>query len=55
MPSVFPLNWDYIDYSSPGYKFMAGVAVPEMAALLGYDPYDAKTNTGFGCYGCHQY
>jgi hypothetical protein len=34
-------------------KFMADVVEPQMAKLLGAKPYDPKTNTGFGCLGCH--
>ncbi len=26
---------------------------PKMAAAMGEEHYDAKTNTGFGCKGCH--
>lgn len=34
-------------------KFMHEKVVPEMAAAFGKQPYDPKTNTGFGCGGCH--
>ncbi len=33
--------------------FMAKEIVPATAALLGQQPYDAKTQKGFGCMGCH--
>jgi hypothetical protein len=35
-------------------KFMAEQVVPHMATALGLAPYDMKTNTGFGCHGCHE-
>lgn len=34
-------------------KFMMEKVVPEMAALLHAEPYDATTQQGFGCFGCH--
>jgi hypothetical protein len=34
-------------------KFMMEKVVPEMATLLGTQPYDPKTQKGFGCAGCH--
>ena len=34
-------------------KFMHEHVVPEMASAMGEPAYDAKTNTGFGCAGCH--
>ena len=34
-------------------KFMAERVVPEMAAILGMQPYDPATQQGFGCGGCH--
>ncbi len=34
-------------------QFMMKQVVPEMATLLGKAPYDPKTNSGFGCAGCH--
>jgi hypothetical protein len=34
-------------------KFMTDEVTPRMADLLGVDPYDPKTRTGFGCFGCH--
>ena len=32
---------------------MAKQVEPSMAALLGEQPFDMKTKTGFGCMGCH--
>ena len=34
-------------------KWMHEVVEPEMAKSMGQQPYDMKTNTGFGCKGCH--
>lgn len=34
-------------------KFMATKVVPDMAKMLGQDPYDPKTGKGFGCHECH--
>lgn len=34
-------------------KFMADKVVPDMAQLLGQEPYDPKTGKGFGCHNCH--
>ncbi len=34
-------------------KWMHEVVEPTMAEALGEKPYDMKTNTGFGCKGCH--
>lgn len=34
-------------------KFMAERVVPEMAKLLGEEPYNPETQEGFGCYDCH--
>ena len=35
-------------------KFMHEEVVPKMAELFGKPPYDPKTNSGFGCGGCHK-
>ena len=35
-------------------KFMHENVVPKMAELFGKPPYDPKTNSGFGCGGCHK-
>ncbi len=34
-------------------KFMQGTLGPEMAKLLGYQPFDFRAHTGFSCYQCH--
>lgn len=33
--------------------FMYDEVTPKMVELLGYEPYDAATGEGFGCFGCH--
>jgi hypothetical protein len=33
--------------------FMMEKVAPEMAKLLEVEPYDPKTNQGFGCFNCH--
>jgi hypothetical protein len=35
-------------------KFMAEQVVPQMAKLLGEQPYNPETHQGFGCFDCHQ-
>ena len=35
------------------FKFMSGTVVPQMAAMLGEQPYDPATKGGFGCFRCH--
>jgi hypothetical protein len=34
-------------------KFMMSKVVPDMAAMLGEQPFDPKTGQGFGCHDCH--
>lgn len=34
-------------------KFMMEKVVPEMATLLGMEPFDPQTKQGFGCMNCH--
>jgi hypothetical protein len=34
-------------------KFMMSKVVPDAAALIGEQPYDPKTQKGFGCFDCH--
>jgi hypothetical protein len=38
---------------APMVEFMAKQVVPTMAGLLGEQPYDPKTQQGFGCLECH--
>lgn len=35
-------------------EFMSKQVVPEMAKTIDMEPYNPETQTGFGCYGCHQ-
>ena len=35
------------------FAFMKDTVEPQMASLLGEQPFDPKTGQGFGCYGCH--
>jgi hypothetical protein len=35
------------------YGFMSKQVAPTMAGLLGEQPYDMKTQQGFGCFNCH--
>lgn len=34
-------------------RFMMDKVVPEMAGLLGMQPYNPTTHEGFGCFACH--
>jgi hypothetical protein len=34
-------------------KFMSETVVPQMAEMLGEQPYDHVTQKGFGCFECH--
>ena len=40
-------------YEAKFAKFMMQKVVPEMATLLGDEPFDPGTGKGFGCFGCH--
>jgi hypothetical protein len=35
-------------------KFMSEQVVPQMAKLLGEEPFNPETGKGFGCFDCHQ-
>ena len=35
------------------FEFMMKQVEPQTAALIGEQPFDMKTNTGFGCFNCH--
>lgn len=59
MPSQESLDWAGSDYWTAGYFNGDGTGLMErasgqMAAILGYEPFDQSTGEGFGCYGCHQ-
>ena len=43
----------HMDKKPEETKFMMEKVVPEMAALLGMQPFDPKTNKGLGCANCH--
>lgn len=47
-------KFDVPEAQQPVVEFMMTKVVPEMATLFGKEPYDPKTNEGFGCAGCHQ-
>jgi len=54
MPSAPPISVRQQDPTSAIYQFMNGTVVPEMAALLGREPYDPSTGQGdFSCHDCH--
>lgn len=54
MPAATPISVRQQDPSSEIYQFMSGTVVPEMAAILGKEPYDPATGQGdFSCYDCH--
>ena len=35
------------------FAFMRERMTPAMAQLLGQEPFNPQTRSGFGCYGCH--
>ncbi len=57
--SIYPLNkadpvGSAMAYDQAVTKFMVDKVVPDMAALLNAEPYDAKTGKGtVGCFTCH--
>jgi hypothetical protein len=57
LPPLDPRNMPRADSSNPKeariVKFMTDEVTPGMAEVLGVRPYDPKTQTGFGCFGCH--
>ncbi len=38
---------------APMVEFMGKQVLPTMASLVGEQPYDPKTQQGFGCLECH--
>ncbi|MEZ4402644.1 MAG: hypothetical protein R3B06_21665 [Kofleriaceae bacterium] len=56
-PGIKPLDFGHMDqldeHEQKVAAWMHEVVVPEMAALLGEQPYDPATQQGFGCLGCH--
>lgn len=55
MPSadIPALDQEEMDEHPEVTKFMQERVTPEMAKLLGEEPYNPETQQGFGCYGCH--
>jgi cytochrome c553 len=57
--SIYPLDKNdpvgkAMDYDAKVTQFMVDKVVPEMAAMIGAEPYDPKTGKGtFGCLSCH--
>lgn len=43
----------HMDKKPEETKFMMEKVVPEVAAMLGMQPFDPKTQKGFGCANCH--
>ena len=52
-PLLPPLDKKLMDKHPAATKFMMEKVVPEMAALLGEEPYDPAKGEGFGCMECH--
>jgi len=47
-------NFEAVQKKNPkAVKFMSEKVVPEMATLLGEQPFDPQTQQGFGCMRCH--
>jgi hypothetical protein len=52
LPSL--ADWEKLEADKPeAMEFMKTKVEPQMANLLGMQPYDPETKTGFGCSGCH--
>lgn len=51
--SLPALDQEEMDEHPEITKFMAERVVPEMATLLGEEPYNPETQEGFGCFDCH--
>lgn len=53
-PSLPKLDFAKMQAEHPqSMEFMKNKVVPQMAALLGQEPYNPETKEGFGCAGCH--
>lgn len=56
-PAIMPLDFSKMDQLDEHHqkvaKWMGETVTPQMAALLGQQPYDPATQQGFGCLGCH--
>jgi hypothetical protein len=53
LPVADPMG-SAMEYDEAVATFMAQTVVPAMAELLGEQPYNPETQTGFGCFSCHQ-
>jgi hypothetical protein len=56
LPKLDPSPAGFADLAKTKAKtfdFMMKQVVPTMASLVGEQPYDMKTNSGFGCFECH--
>ncbi len=51
------MNFAEMAHDNPHYmEFMGGTVKPEMAALLGLEPFNPENHTGsFGCQSCHMF
>ncbi|CAN5391540.1 hypothetical protein BH10BAC5_BH10BAC5_11080 [soil metagenome] len=51
------MNFEEIAHDNPHYmEFMGGTVKPQMAALLGLEPFNPENHTGsFGCQSCHMF
>ena len=52
-PNSFPTPASSEPEVAKWATFMFTKVTPKMVELLGAEPYDMETETGFGCYGCH--
>ncbi len=52
LPTPGTPNWERMS-QTPAYTFMHDVVTPTMATLVGEEPYNPATNSGFGCFECH--
>ncbi len=54
LPLVGKDNFQKLMKDKPAaMDFMMKKVVPDMAGMLGEDPFDPKTGKGFGCHNCH--
>lgn len=52
LPTPGTPNWERMS-QTPAFTFMHDVVTPTMATLVGEEPYNPATNSGFGCFECH--
>jgi hypothetical protein len=54
LPVVNKDNYQQLAKDKPeAMKFMQEKVVPDVAAMIGDEPFDPKTGKGFGCKDCH--